>query len=211
MKKIFFIICLTMLCYSCIDKNNETENNKNSYFVQHHNEHIELKIDTINNSKYDNVIKIDTANIKKRVDRYIKKRVFIHGYRGVEEVTLKKTINTYEDYDYDFGYGIAFCYHEIINLGYHSDMWEGGEIDWTCPDISLFVNEHDWVTSLLHSNIIEGKFHKIDEESFTGAYVCECIMSAVDEYNYKYTIIMNIIFDEDFKVNLISELKFIFK
>lgn len=215
MKKIVLILCAIIFCFSCTD----SKQNKNIKINEYYNvDSIGFTSKNISNEKYDNIgvyntentLKIDTTLIKKNVDKYLKKRVFMEQYSGVEEVTFINKINTYDDYEDVVNSTKKFGYHRLIRYAYHGDCWEGKKIDWNNLDLQIFLNEceNDWLAYLLYFIYNDAQTHKINKNEFVGAYIYECKMNYLEPLCEEYmTIVMDVVLDWEFNVNMLSEFK----
>lgn len=208
MKKIGLILCAILFCFSCTN----SKQDKNINIVEYYNvDFIGVISKNICDEKYtENTLKIDTTLIKKNVDKYIKKRVFMNQYSGVEEVTFINKISTYDAYEGVVKSTEEFGYHRLIRYAYHGDCWEGGEIDWDNLDLRIFLNEceNDWLAYLLYFIYNDTQTHKINKNEFVGAYIYECKMNCLDPHCEEHmTIVMNVVLDLEFNVNMLSEFK----
>jgi hypothetical protein len=215
MKKSVFILCAIMFCFSCTN----SEQNKNIKIDEYYNaDYIGVisknicneKCDSVSVYNIENTLKIDTTLIKKNVDKYIKKRVDINQCSGVEEVTFISRINTYDAYEEVVNSTQEFGYHRFISYAYHGDSWEGEEIDWDNLDLRIFLNEceNDWLAYLLYFIYDDAQIRKINENEFAEAYIYECKMKYLDTFCNEYmTIVMNVVLDCEFNVNMLSEFK----
>lgn len=181
MKKIFFILCTTMFCYSCADNSQQNKNNEN------------------------NEEAILIATIKKNVDTYIRESgVPIKDYGGVKEFNLKQII-----YDYDVYEQLVL---ETQMMGYEALIADvcpiGVDID-DILELQPYLNKDLWFTHLLYFIEMKSISCQIPEEYFAYVYVYECKIDCslplTDDEYIKTTLVIDVILDENFNVNMLCE------
>lgn len=179
MKKIFFILCATMFCYSCADNSQQNKNN-------------EISEETILNE-----------TITKNVDTYFRESgVPIKDYGGVKEFNLKQIIYDYDVYEQLVLETQMLAYDVLI-----VDVCPiGVNID-DISDIQPYLDKDLWFTHLLYSIEMKSLSSQILEGYFAYVYVYECKIDCslpicVDEY-IKTTLVIDVILDDNFNVNML--------
>lgn len=182
MKKIFFILCVTMFCYGCADnnqQNRESENNEEAILI---------------------------ATITKNVDTYIKESgVSIKDYGGVKEFKIKQTIYDYDVYEHLVIETQMLAYDALIADVY--PISENGMDTDDELDFQPYLNKDLWFTELLYSIERDAISRQMSKECFVYVHIYECKIDCShflcdDEY-INATLVIDVILDENFNVNML--------
>ena len=182
MKKLFFILCTTIFCYSCADNSQQNKNNEN------------------------NEEAILIATIKKNVDTYISESgVPIKDYGGVKMFNLKQII-------YDYG-----VYKQLVLetqlMAYETLIAEvcpisEGRVDINnILDLQPYLDKDLWFTHLSYSIEMNTISRQKPEDYFVYVYIYECKIDCslplCDNEYIKTTLVIDVILDENFNVNML--------